>query len=149
MTLREKLMADLKEAMRSRDKMCQSVIRMAMARIKNVEIEKGSDLDDSDVAGVLAKEVKQHRESIAEFSKANRQDLIANEKAELVILLEYLPKQMSREEIVAVVRQAIEDVGAQGLKDKGKVMSKVMPQLKGKADGRTVNEAVTEVLKGE
>lgn len=149
MTLREKLMADLKEAMRSRDKMRQSVIRMAMARIKSVEIEKGSDLDDSDVAGVLAKEVKQHRESIAEFGKANRQDLIANEKAELVILLEYLPKQMSREEIVAVVRQAIEDVGAQGLMDKGKVMSKVMPQLKGKADGRTVNEAVTEVLKGE
>jgi hypothetical protein len=129
--------------------MRQSVIRMAMARIKSVEIEKGSDLDDSDVAGVLAKEVKQHRESIAEFGKANRQDLIANEKAELVILLEYLPKQMSREEIVAVVRQAIEDVGAQGLMDKGKVMSKVMPQLKGKADGRTVNEAVTEVLKGE
>ncbi len=145
--LQKRLSADLKEAMRSKDKVRQSVIRMAMARIKNVEIEKCADLDGSDVAGVLAKEVKQHRESIAEFSKANRQDLVANEEAELAILLEYLPKQMSREEVAAVVHQVIEEVGAQGPKDKGKVMSKIMRQLKGKADGRVVNETVTEILK--
>ncbi len=148
MTLQERLMADLKEAMRSGDKLRQSVIRLARARIKNAEIAKGKPLDDADVIEVLTKEVKQRRESIAEFTKANRQDAVSKEEAELAILLEYLPQQLSREEIIAAAQQVIKEVGAQGPKDKGKVMGKLMPQLKGKAEGKVVSEVVTELLSG-
>ena len=146
LALQERLMADLKEAMKSGDKTRLSVVRMARAAIKNAEIAKGNPLDDAGVIDVLSKEAKQHRESIAEFSKANRQDMVAGEEAELAVILEYLPQQMSREEVVTIARQVIEEVGAQGPRDKGRVMSKLMPQLKGKAEGRLINEIVTQLL---
>ena len=111
------------------------------------KLELGSR-DDAGVTDVLAKEVKQHRESIAEVSKGNRQDLVAKEEAELAIILEYLPKQMSREEIVAAARRVMEQVEARGPGDKGKVMSQLMPQLKGSADGREVSDVVSELLAG-
>jgi len=139
-------MADLKKAMKSGDKTRLSVVRMARAAIKNAEIAKGNPLDDAGVIDVLSKEAKQHRESIAEFSKAKRQDMVAGEEAELAVILEYLPQQMSREEVVTIARQVIEEVGAQGPRDKGRVMSKLMPQLKGKAEGRLINEIVTQLL---
>lgn len=144
--LQEKLMADLKGAMKKGDKVRQSVIRLVRAGVKNAEIAQQGSLDDSGVLGVIAKEARQRRESIAEFKKGNRQDLVAKEEAELAILLEYLPLQMSREEIVAAARQVIEEVGAQGPGDKGKVMSRLIAQLKGKAEGREINEVVTELL---
>jgi len=146
LALQERLMADLKKAMKSGDKTRLSVVRMARAAIKNAEIAKGNPLDDAGVIDVLSKEAKQHRESIAEFSKANRQDMVAGEEAELAVILEYLPQQMSREEVVTIARQVIEEVGAQGPRDKGRVMSKLMPQLKGKAEGRLINEIVTQLL---
>ena len=146
MALQERLMADLKKAMKSGDKTRLSVVRMARAAIKNAEIAKGNPLDDVGVIDVLSKEAKQHRESIAEFSKAKRQDMVAGEEAELAVILEYLPQQMSREEVVTIARQVIEEVGAQGPRDKGRVMSKLMPQLKGKAEGRLINEIVTQLL---
>ncbi len=146
MALQERLMADLKKAMKSGDKTRLSVVRMARAAIKNAEIAKGNPLDDAGVIDVLSKEAKQHRESIAEFSKAKRQDMVAGEEAELAVILEYLPQQMSREEVVTIARQVIEEVGAQGPRDKGRVMSKLMPQLKGKAEGRLINEIVTQLL---
>ena len=146
MALQERLMADLKKAMKSGDKTRLWVLRMARAAIKNAEIAKGNPLDDAGVIDVLSKEAKQHRESIAEFSKAKRQDMVAGEEAELAVILEYLPQQMSREEVVTIARQVIEEVGAQGPRDKGRVMSKLMPQLKGKAEGRLINEIVTQLL---
>jgi len=148
MTLQERLTADLKQALKTGDTTRRSVVRMVLAGIKNAEIAKRAPLDDAGVTDVLAKEVKQHRESIAEFSKGNRQDLVAKEEAELAIILEYLPKQMSREEIVAAARRVMEQVEARGPGDKGKVMSQLMPQLKGSADGREVSDVVSELLAG-
>ena len=139
-------MAELKEAMKKGDKVRQSVIRLVRAEIQNAEIAQRKSLDDSGVIDVISKELKKRRESIVEFERGNRQDLAAQEKAELAILLEYLPPQMSRDEIEALARNIIAEIGARGPDDKGKVMARLMPQLKGKAEGRLVSEVVTELL---
>lgn len=146
--LQEKLMNDLKSAMKSGDKQRKLVISLVRASIQNAEIAKQKTLDDAGVLDVIAKEARQRRESIVEFKKGNRPDLVAKEEAELAILLEYLPQQISREEIITAARQVIEEVGAQGPGDKGKVMQKLMPQLKGKAEGNVINEIVTGLLSG-
>jgi uncharacterized protein YqeY len=148
MTLQDKVSGDLRQAQKSGDKARMTVLRLIKAGVKYAEIAQGTPIDDAGVIDVITREVKQHRESISEFTKGNRQDLIAKEEAELATLLEYLPKQMSREEVMAVVRQVIEQVGAIGPGDKGKVMSQLMPQLKGRADGREANDIVTELLAG-
>jgi len=148
MTLQQRLTADLRQALKTGDTTRRSVIRMVIAGIKNAEIANSAPLNDSGVIDVLSKQVKQHRESITEFSKGNRQDLVAKEEAELAIILEYLPKQMSREEIVAAARRVMEQVGARGPGDKGKVMSQLMSQLKGSADGREVSDVISELLAG-
>ncbi|HUV56304.1 MAG TPA: GatB/YqeY domain-containing protein, partial [Dehalococcoidales bacterium] len=103
-------------------------------------------LDDTDILGIIAKEARQRRESIEAFRLGNRQDLVAQEEAELAVLNEYLPLPMSGEEVKVAARQVIEEVGAQGLSDKGKVMPKLIAQLKGRADGREINAIVTELL---
>jgi len=144
--LQEKLVADLKGAMKSGDKTRLEVLRLLRAGIKNAEIAQQKSLEDSDILGLIVKEAKQRRESIAEFRKADRQDLVGKEESELAILLEYLPEQISRDEIIAAARQVIEEVGARGPGDKGKVMQKLIPQLKGKAEGRDINEVVIELL---
>jgi len=144
--LLQRLKEDLKQALRNGDKVRVSALRLVLANIHNAEIARGAPLDDDDVRGVVAKQARQHRESIDAFSKGNRYDLVAKEEKELAILQEYLPKLMSREEIAAVARQVIEEVGARGPGDKGKVMAKLMAQLKGKADGREVNAVVSELL---
>ncbi|MEE8373685.1 MAG: GatB/YqeY domain-containing protein [Dehalococcoidia bacterium] len=146
--LAEKLVGDLKVAMKARDKMRLSVIRQIRAQIQNTEIAKQQALDDSGILGVISKEAKQRRESIGEFKKADRQDLVAQEEAELAILLEYLPQQMSREEIVTVARRMIDEMEARGPGDKGKVMPRLVADLKGKAEGREIGEVVTELLGG-
>ncbi|MBE0481834.1 MAG: GatB/YqeY domain-containing protein [Dehalococcoidia bacterium] len=146
--LQEKLMADLKGAMRSGDKIRLSAIRMLRARIQNAEIAQRRPLENAAVLDLVNKEVRQHRESIEEFKKGNRQDLVEKEEAELAVLLEYLPQQMSHDEIVSAARRAIDEVGAKGPGDKGKVMQKLMPELKGKAEGREINQVVTELLGG-
>jgi len=148
MSLQQRLVVDLRQAMKQGDDRRRSLIRLVLAGVKNAEIDKGAPLDDSGVIDVLSKEVRRHRESIAEFSKGNRQDLVAKEEAELAILFEYLPQQMSREEMAQAARNVIEQVGARGLGDKGKVMSQLMPQLKGRAQGREINEVVSELLVG-
>ena len=144
--LRQKLSDDLKQAMRGGDKVRRSVIRLVMAAIRNAEIAKQADLDDTDILGVIAKEVRQRRESIEAFKQGDRQDLVAQEEVELTILNEYLPRQMTREEVITAARRVIEEVGAQGSGDKGKVMPKLIAQLKGRADGREINAVVTELL---
>jgi len=144
--LRQKLSDDLKQAMRGGDKVRRSVIRLVMAAIRNAEIARQAALDDTDILGIIAKEVRQRRESIEAFRQGNRHDLVAQEEAELTILNEYLPQQMTREEIIIAARQVIEGVGAQGPGDKGKVMPQLIAQLKGRADGREINTVVTELL---
>jgi len=145
--LRQKLSDDLKQAMRDGDKVRRSVIRLVIAAIRNAEIARQTALDDdTDILGIIAKEVRQRRESIEAFKQGERQDLVAQEEAELTILNEYLPRQMTREEIVVAARQVIEEIGAQGPGDKGKVMPQLIAQLKGRADGREINAVVTELL---
>jgi len=144
--LKQKLKDDLKQALKGGDKLRRSVIRLVMAAIKNAEIARRAALADADILGIIAKEVRQRHESIDAFRLGNRQDLVAGEEAELAILQEYLPQQMTRQEIMAEARRVIEEVGAQGLGDKGKVMPKLIAQLKGRADGREINAVVTELL---
>ena len=144
--LKQKLSDDLKGAMKGGDTIKRGAIRMLMAAINNVEKARQKELDDSDIFGVIAKEVKQRRESIEAFKQGNRQDLVDKEEAELAILQEYLPQQMTREEVVGAARKIIAEVGAEGSKDKGKVMPVLMAQLRGRADGREINEVVSELL---
>ncbi len=144
--LRQKLSDDLKQAMKGGNKVRRSVIRLVIAAITNAEIARQAALEDTDILGIIAKEVRQRRESIEAFRQGNRQDLVAQEEAELTILNEYLPRQMTREEIIVAARQVIEGAEAQGPGDKGKVMPQLIAQLKGSADGREINAVVTELL---
>lgn len=144
--LQQKLTDDLKQAMKGGDTVKRSVIRLVMAAIKNAEIAKQKALEDGDILGIIAKEIRQRKESIEAFKQGDRPELAAQEEAEMAILEAYLPAQMSRDEIVAEARKVIEVVGAGGLGDKGKVMPKLIAKLKGKADGREINEVVTELL---
>ena len=144
--LKQKLTDDLKQAMRSGDKVRRSAIRLLMAAINNAEIVRRVALEDTGILGIIAKEVRQHQESIEAFKQGNRPDLVTLEEVELAILQEYLPQQVAREEIVEAARRVIDEVGAQGPSDKGKVMPKLIAQLKGRADGREVNAVVTELL---
>ena len=144
--LKQKLADDLKRALRGESRLRRSVIRLVMAAIQNAEIARQATIDDADILGIITKEARQRRESIEAFKQGNRPDLVAQEEAELAILNEYLPQQISREEIIEAARRVIEEVGAQGPSDKGKVMPKLIAQLKGKADGREINAVVTELL---
>lgn len=146
MSLKDELLADMKEAMRNGDKQKLSVIRMTRAAIKNVEIEESKDLSDDELIEVLAKEVKQRKESIEEYKKAGQEDTVEELKEEINILEEYLPEQLSEEELVDLVEEVIADVGAEDMSDMGKVMGAIMPQVKGRADGSKVNELVRERL---
>ena len=148
MALVDRLREDLNQALRKGEKTRLSVIRLLISNINNAQIAKGAAVDDGDVVAVMNKQARQHRESIDAFRKGNRPDLTAKEEAELAVLTEYLPQQMSRDEIVAVARKVIEEVGASGPGEKGKVMSKLMPHLKGKAPGAEINAVVTELLAG-
>ncbi len=146
MSLQEKLKDDLKDCLRKRDTVGCSTIRLALAGAMNAEIAKGAPLDDTDMIRVISKEVSKHKESIDAFRKGNRPELVAKEEAELAILMSYMPQQMSHAEIEAAALQVIAEVGAKGSADKGKVMQKLAPMLKGKADGREVNVVATELL---
>lgn len=143
MTCEGKIREDLQEALKQRNQTRASVLRMLLSEIKNTEIAQQKHLDDDKILDVISKEVKRHRESIEAFRQGNRSDLVVQEKAELSILMGYLPKQMSREEIRAAARRIIETVGVKG---KGSVMAQLMPQLRGKADGKEVSEIVSELL---
>jgi uncharacterized protein YqeY len=146
MNLKDRLAADLKEAMRGRDERRKTAIRLVIAGVKNAEVAEGKPLDDGGVLKVISKEVRRHRESIEGFQKGRRQDLVDGEEAELAVLLSYLPPAMSREEIVKAAREVIAQAGARGPADKGKVMPVLIAQLAGRAEGREINEVVTELL---
>ncbi len=146
MALKDKMREALKGALKQQERTQVSVLRLLLSEIKNAEIAQQKPLDDNKTLDVVAMEVKRHRESIEAFKQGNRNDLLAQEEAELNILMGYLPEQMNREEIVAAARQAVDAVEAKGIRDRGKVMSQLMPQLKGKADGKEVSDIVSQLL---
>jgi uncharacterized protein YqeY len=145
-TLKDKIQEALKGALKRQQGVEVSTLRLLLSEIKYAEIAQQKAADDNKVLDVISKEVKRHRESIEAFRQGNRSDLVAQEEAELAILMGYLPRQMSRAEIVAAARKVIGAIGAKSPGDKGKVMSQLMPELKGKADGKEVSEIVSELL---
>ena len=147
MPLKEKLTDDLKEAMKSKEKVRKNVVTMVRAAVKQKEVDNRVDLGDDDVLDIIAKQIKQKKDSIADFEKGNRQDLIDLTNEEIKILLEYLPPQLSDEELDSIVKDAIEQTGAQTKRDLGKLMALIMPKVKGKADGKHVNEIVAKYIK--
>jgi uncharacterized protein YqeY len=148
MSLKDKLTADMKLAMKAREagKLSLSVIRMVRANIKYAEIELKQDLNDEQVLDVLSKEVKMRRDSMAEFAKGNRPDLVENLEREIEVLMHYLPEQLNEAEIRSLVKDAVIKSGASTAKEMGKVMGILMPSVKGKADGKLVNTIVREML---
>ena len=146
MTLKNSIQETLKEALKRQRRAEVATLRLLLSEIKNAEIAQQKPADDNKVLDVVAKEVKRRRESIEAFKQGNRSDLVAQEEAELAVLMSYLPEQMGREKIMAAARRVIDAVGAKGPSDRGRVMSQLMPQLKGKADGRAVSEIVSELL---
>ena len=146
MNLQEKIDGDIKSALKSGAKDKVSALRMLSAALKNKQIDKRRPLTDDEVVETVRSLIKQRRDSIEQFTKGGRQDLVDKETAEVAILEVYLPQQMSREEIEAVVRSTVTETGAQGAKDMGKVMKALMPKIGGKADGKIVSELVKAAL---
>ncbi|EUJ46280.1 GatB/YqeY domain-containing protein [Listeria riparia] len=147
MSLLNQLNEDMKQAMRAKEKDKLSVIRMLKAALQNEAIRLGTDdLSPDDEVTILSREMKQRRDSLNEFEKAGREDLVEQLKQEIVIVEGYLPKQLSEEEIAEIVKVTIEEVGATSPADFGKVMTAVMPKVKGKADGNAVNKFVKQYL---
>ncbi|MBD1371162.1 GatB/YqeY domain-containing protein [Hazenella sp. IB182357] len=146
MSLQEQLTQDMKSALKNKEKTKLSVIRMLRSSIKKAEIDKRSTLGDDEVLDVIVKEVKQRRDSIREFEKAGRDDLVLNEQEEMKVLESYLPEQLSEEELRLIIQSAVSEVGATSRADLGKLMPVIMPQVKGKADGKKVNQIVMEFL---
>ena len=149
MTLKETLQDDLKNAMRSGDVMRRSVIRMLRSEIHNREIESRSELDDAATIQLLGRQAQQRRDSIEAFERAERDDLVQKERAELAVIMGYLPQQLTGDELLEIVRGSIEQVGAAGPQDMGKVMGAVMPKVRGRAEGREVNRIASELLRGQ
>ena len=148
MTMKTRLDDDLKQAMRDRNAPRRDVIRLLRSAIRNEEIRVQKDLDDSAVIQVLSRQAQQRRDSIEAFAQGNREDLADKERAELEIIMEYMPQQLSADEIAELVAQTISEVGASGPGDMGKVMSAIMPQVRGRAEGREVSAAVMARLRG-
>jgi len=149
MNLKEKIEKDFIEAYKAKDEDKTSVLRMVKSAIKNKEIEKGETLSDNETESVVAKEIKQRRDSASEYKKGGRDDLVKKEEKEISILSGYLPEQLSEEEISKIVEKAVADSNASGIKDMGKVMGIIMPEIKGKADGSLVSELVKNKLNKE
>jgi uncharacterized protein YqeY len=146
MPLKDQIAADLKQALKEGDETRKGALRLLLSVIHNAEIEKGEALDDAGVLGVVAKQVKQRRESSEEFRKGGREDLVQKEESEAAVLQQYLPPAMSHEEIEAAARKLIAEVGAQGPRDMGKVMGPLTAQLRGRADGAEISAVVRALL---
>jgi uncharacterized protein YqeY len=151
-TLKQRMQDELKDAMRSRDEMKSRVLRFIVAAIKNEEVNartdgRGGVLSDGDVLGLIRREIKQHEESLLEAKNANRDDLAAEQTAELEMLKVYLPQQLSREQIVEIAKATVAEVGATSAKQQGLVMKALLPKVKDSADGKLVSEVVRELLK--
>lgn len=149
MSIKDQLTEDMKQAMKDREngKLRLSVIRMVRSNIKNVEINDKKELTDDEVLAVLMKEVKMRQDSLEEFQKAGRSELVAQAEEEIKILKKYLPEALSDEELKGIVAEVVAEVGATTMKDMGKVMPAVMARTKGRADGKRINAMVRELLK--
>lgn len=149
MSIKDQLTADMKQAMKDKEagKLRLAVIRMVRNSIRNQEINNKIELDDNAVLQVLMKEVKMRQDSLEEFKKANRAELVAQAEEEIAILKQYLPEALSDEELKAIVAETIAEAGAAGPKDMGKVMPKVIAKAKGRADGKRISAMVRELLK--
>ncbi len=145
-TLLNRLQTEMKNALKSKDTDRLSVVRMLISEIKKEQIDKKRELSDSEILAVIQRYAKQRRDAIEQYKKANRQDLVEKEQKELNIVLEFLPKQLTEEEIIKIVNETIEEVGATSIKDMGKVMKSVMEKVKGRADGSLVSKIVKEKL---
>lgn len=146
MSLKEKLQQDWKDALKTGDKFKANIISMARAAVLQIEKTDGEKLDDSKVIDVLSKEIKQRREALVEFEKGNRQDLVDKANDEIKILMNYLPQQLTEDEIKNIISDVVKEVGANSMKDMGKVMKSVTPKTKGRADGSLVSKLVKEFL---
>lgn len=146
MNLKDRLAQDLKTAMKDKDTVRKNVVQMIRAGVLQIEKDKLITLDDEGVLEVIAKQLKQRKDSLPDYEKSGRSDLIAELKAEIGFLMEYLPEQLSDEELTAIVEEAVKTVGAVSVKDMGKVMAAVMPKTKGRADGRRINEIAKSLL---
>lgn len=146
MSLKDKLMSDLKESMKSKDKLRKNVITMVRASIKQKEVDERIELTDKDILGIISKQYKEKKSSIEEFKKGEREDLVKQAEDEMQILLEYLPEQLSEEELTKIIKEVIESENISSIKDMGQLMKSVMPKVQGKADGQTVNTIAKELL---
>lgn len=147
MSLKEQLTNDMKEAMKAHEKERLAVIRMVRGAVKQQEIDGKTELDDEGVIAVLSKEIKMRKDSLEEFQKGGREDLVAKTQAEIDFLMPYMPAQLSEEEVRGLVKAAVEQTGASTAKDMGKVMGALMPKVKGRTDGKLVNAIVREFLR--
>lgn len=146
MSLKEKLQEDLKSSMKNKDTVRKSVITLIRAAIKQYEVDNRKELGDDGVIDIISKQLKQRKDSLVEFEKAGREDLIEETKSEIQVLEEYLPQQLSEEELEQIVIETIAEVGATSMKDMGKIMSTIKPKTAGRADGRKINELVKKNL---
>lgn len=146
MSLAERLNNDMKQAMKNQDKFKLSVIRMIRSSIKNVEIDHRRELSEEEVLDIINRELKQRKDSLHEFQKAGRDDLVEQSQKEIEVIHEYLPAQLTEEEVKAIVQQTIQEVGASSKAEMGKVMGALMPKVKGRADGKLVNQIVQQSL---
>lgn len=147
MSLKDKLMADLKTAMKNKDKVRKDTITLIRAAIKQREVDERIDLSDEQVEEIISKQLKEKKGAIEEFAKGNRSDLIEATEKEIDILLDYLPEQLSEDEIRDIVENTIKECGISSKKDMGILMKTVMPKLKGRADGKTVSSIAQNILK--
>ena len=146
MSIKEKLMQDLKAAMKSHDKIKKDTITMVRAAIKQIEVDKRVDLSDEEVIDIISKQYKERVSSIDEFKRGGRDDLVAQTEEEIKIILEYLPKQLTDEELEDIIKEAIEKLSITTKKQIGELMKEVMPKIKGKDDGKKVNSIASKYL---
>ncbi|UWD50307.1 GatB/YqeY domain-containing protein [Clostridioides difficile] len=146
MSLKQKLQEDLKSSMKNKDAVRKSVVTLIRASIKQYEVDNRTELDEEGIIDVIAKQLKQRRDALVEFEKAGREDLIKETEAEIEVLKEYLPQQLSEEELEEIVKCTISEVGATSMKDMGKIMSVIQPKVKGRADGKLINKLVKQNL---
>jgi len=146
MTLKERLADDLKSAMKEKNVIRKNVVQMVRAAVLQFEKDNKVTLEDDGVLEVIAKQLKQRKDALPDYEKSGRDDLIANLKAEMDVLMDYLPKQLTREELEVIVKEIIEKVGATTIKDMGKVMAEAKAQTVGRADGRMINEVAKALL---
>lgn len=147
MSLKEKLTEDFKNALKNKDQIKKSTITLIRAGIKQQEVDSRVEVKDEDVTLIISKLLKQRKESIEDFKKGNRDDLVKQTEEEMEVLLSYLPEQLDDEKLEEIIKKVIDSVGAESIKDLGKVMPKVMSEVKGQADGKKVNEIVRKFLK--